>query len=126
MTEDQKTRIKEYVGKINTAISADDNELLDFVIDEVVDRVLLYLNETSLDERLERIVARVIVAVYNQTNNSKESTGVENSITSISDNGQSISYSKEVKNYLATADDGALFSGFSALLAPYRRVNVAS
>lgn len=126
MTDDQKTTIKGYVSTINTGIVSGDNDLLDFVLDEVVDRVLLYLNETALDTRLERIIARVVVSVYNQTNNNKEGSGVENSITSISDNGQSITYSKEVKNYLATADDGALFGGFSALLAPYRRVNVAS
>ena len=41
-------------------------------------------------------------------------------------NGQTISYSDKVKSYLVSTDDSELFSGFSKLLAPYRRVNVAS
>jgi hypothetical protein len=129
MSDEQRTRIIGYARTISSTIPAepegegDENPLLTFVVDEVADRILLYLNDTVLDEKLERVAAKVVVAVFNQTNNNKDATGPEQAISSMSDNGQSISYRNEVKNYLATADDGALFGGFSALLARYRKVD---
>lgn len=127
MPAEQSTRIKEYVQKINaTAAEASSEDILDFTINEVYDRVLLYLNDTSLDEALERVVARIVSGIFNQTYNSKSSTESDQAIRSISDNGQSVSFSNEVKNYLVSADDNELFAGFSKLLARYRRINVVS
>ncbi|MBR3169203.1 hypothetical protein IKF23_02065 [Candidatus Saccharibacteria bacterium] len=91
-----------------------------------MDRVLVYLNDTALDEALERIVARIVSGIFNQTINSKDSTNSDSAISSVSDNGQSVSFSNEVKNYLATTEDNELFAGFSKLLARYRRINVVS
>lgn len=125
MTDDQKTRIKGYVKKINVTASDGGNaDILDFSIDEVADRVLLYLNREELPEAIERIVARIVSGIFNQTINTASSTSADSAISSLSDNGQSISFSNEVKNYLATAEDNELFAGYSKLLAPYRRVNV--
>ncbi len=120
---EQIQRIEEYARILNHDITDDD--LLDFVINEVIDRTLLYLNDTTLEERLERVVARVVAGVFAQSAAST-SGEVEHEISSISDNGQTISYSDRVKTYLISADDTELFGGFSKLLAPYRRVNVAS
>lgn len=127
MPQEQLDRIKEYVKTIDTAAAEQSlDTLLEYVINEVVDRVLLYLNDTALDEALERVVARIVSGIFNQTINSKDSTQSDSAISSVSDNGQSVSFSNEVKNYLATAEDNELFAGFSKLLARYRRINVVS
>ena len=119
----QETRIKEYAKLLNDKI--EDGDLLDFVTLEVKDRVLVYLNDEVLDTKLERIVARIVSGVFTESLESKDGE-LEHSISSVSDNGQTISYSDKVKSYLVSTDDSELFSGFSKLLAPYRRVNVAS
>ena len=127
MTEEQKGKIIGYVKKLNdTAANPENENLLDLVVDEVGDRVLLYLNSTDLPENVERIVARIVSGIFNQSFNAKSSTNADSAISSMSDNGQSISFSNEVKNYLASADDNALFSGFADLLARYRRIDVVA
>ena len=127
MSPEQLDRIKGYVKAIDNAASdASANALLEYCINEVYDRVLLYLNDTTLDEALERVVARIVSGIFNQTTNSKTSTESDQAISSVSDNGQSVSFSNEVKNYLATTEDNELFAGFSKLLARYRRINVVS
>ena len=119
----QETRIKEYAKLLNDKI--EDGDLLDFVTLEVKDRVLVYLNDEVLDTKLERIVVRIVSGVFTESLESKDGE-LEHNISSVSDNGQTISYSDKVKSYLVSTDDSELFSGFSKLLAPYRRVNVAS
>jgi len=120
---EQETRIKNYAKLLNNRI--EDGELLDFVTLEVLDRVLVYLNDSTLDQKLERIVARIVSGVFAESQESSDGE-LSHNISSISDNGQTISYSEKVKSYLVSTDDEELFSGFSKLLAPYRRVNVAS
>ena len=120
---EQETRIKNYAKLLNSKI--EDGELLDFVTLEVLDRVLVYLNDNTLDQKLERIVARIVSGVFAESQESSDGE-LSHNISSISDNGQTISYSEKVKSYLVSTDDEELFSGFSKLLAPYRRVNVAS
>ena len=120
---EQETRIKNYAKLLNSRI--EDGELLDFVTLEVLDRVLVYLNDNTLDQKLERIVARIVSGVFAESQESSDGD-LSHNISSISDNGQTISYSEKVKSYLVSTDDEELFSGFSKLLAPYRRVNVAS
>ena len=119
----QEARIKEYAKLLNDKI--EDGDLLDFVTLEVKDRILVYLNDEVLDTKLERIVARIVSGVFTESLESKDGE-LEHNISSVSDNGQTISYSDKVKSYLVSTDDSELFSGFSKLLAPYRRVNVAS
>ena len=118
-------KIKEYLHVINPSITIEGNELLDFVIGEVIDRVQLYLNSDTIPTRLERILANIVNTGFIKASNSKSNNGeVDQVITTISDNGQSISYANEVKQYFATASDDELFSGFTALLSRYRRVKV--
>ena len=116
-------KIKEYLNIINPSI--DDDELLDFVIGLVLDRIQLYLNSEIIPSKLERIIADIVNTGYDKAKTSKSNNGkTDQAISSISDNGQSISYANEVKNYFATATDNELFSGFSGLLSRYRRVKV--
>ena len=124
MPEEQLTRIKTYATTISSTIT--DANLLDYVAKEVCERVLIYLNTDTLDESLERIVARIVSGIFNQTKTNQNSSEPDLAISSMSDNGQSVSFSENLKNYLATADDNELFSGFSKLLARYRRINVVS
>ena len=127
MPSEQLNRIKDYVKTINeTASEASMDDILTYTINEIYDRVLIYLNDTALDEALERIVARIVSGIFNQTINSKGSTQSDSAISSVSDNGQSVSFSNEIKNYLASTEDNELFAGFSKLLARYRRINVVS
>lgn len=119
----QDTRIKEYAKTLNRQI--EDGDLLDFVTSEVMDRVLIYLNDDQLDMRLERIVARIVSGIFAESTENQDGQ-ISHEISSISDNGQSISYSDKVKSYLISAEDTEIFGGFTKLLAPYRRVNVAS
>lgn len=119
----QNERIKEYAKLLNHQI--EDGDLLDFVTFEVIDRVLIYLNDSVLDTKLERIVARIVSGIFAESTENQDGQ-LAHEISGISDNGQSISYSDKVKSYLVSTDDTELFSGFAKLLAPYRRVNVAS
>lgn len=118
-------KIKEYLHIINPSITIEGNDLLNFVIGEVLDRVQLYLNSDTIPTRLERILANIVNTGLAKANASISNDGeVDQVITSISDNGQSISYANEVRQYFATATDDELFSGFAGLLSRYRRVKV--
>lgn len=117
MTDAQKITIKSYVSLFDSTIVPSD--LLDLVVDTVADRVLLYLNETVLDPRLERIVAQVVVSGYKDNGTTHDQT-----IASVEDNGQIVRYHQTAVNYFSSKDDQALFAGFEKLLAPYRRIHV--
>lgn len=123
MDEKQIANIKKYLKIINPDVK--DDELLDFVINEVLDRVQLYLNSETIPSKIERIIANIVNTGLTKALNIKNNSGeVEQVITSISDNGQSISYTNDVKKYFVAADDEELFSGFTSLLGRYRRVKV--
>lgn len=114
-----KETIKNYLEIINSKTKDMDENLIDFVIDEIIDRVELYLNTENVPEKLNRILANIV-----NTGLKKCNTDDTQVITSISDNGQSISYSNEVMRYFTTTSDEELFSGFTSLLNRYRRIKV--
>ena len=125
-------KIKEYLKLlIDNYDEIDQNNvgLLDFVIGEVIDRVLLYLNSNTIPQKLERILANVVntglTRCLKTIEKTKEGTAdVDRAISSISDNGQSISYANEVTRYFSTVSDDELFTGCVSLLSRYRRVKV--
>ena len=130
--DDIIAKIKEYLKIINKNIDTIEEKnkgLLDFAIGEVLDRVQLYLNSETIPTKLERILANIVntglkkclreVEISNEDN-----TAVDQVVTSISDNGQSISYANEVTKYFTTVSDEELFTGFTGLLSRYRRVKV--
>lgn len=124
--------VKKYLKIINKNIDDIEKEnegLVDFAIDEVLDRVQLYLNSDTIPTKLERILANIVnnglKRCLKDIEISKEdNTAVDQVVTSISDNGQSISYANEVTNYFTTVSDEELFTGFSGLLSRYRRIKV--
>lgn len=121
--------IKKYLKIINKNIDTIDKDLVDFAIDEVLDRVQLYLNSETIPTKLERILANIVNTGLKKCLkeieiSSEDNTAVDQVVTSISDNGQSISYANEVTKYFTTASDEELFTGFNGLLSRYRRVKV--
>lgn len=128
MDETQIKRIREYLKLINNDIDTIDKEnvgLIDFCIAEVGDRVSLYLNSETIPEKLERILSKIVnVGIKKSLDELKSGTTANNTIASLSDNGQSISFSNQVKKYFSMASDEELFTGFTSLLSRYRRVKV--
>ena len=124
--------IKKYLKIINKnteKIETENEGLLDFVISEVLDRVQLYLNSETIPTKLERILANIVntglkKCLKDIEISSEDNTAVDRVVTSISDNGQSISYANEVTKYFTTVSDEELFTGFTGLLSRYRRVKV--
>lgn len=124
--------IKKYLKIINKnieQIEKDNVGILDFAIGEVLDRVQLYLNSETIPTKLERILANIVNTGLKKCLkeieiSSEDNTAVDQVVTSISDNGQSISYANEVTKYFTTASDEELFTGFTGLLSRYRRVKV--
>lgn len=127
MDNEQIARIKAYIHIINPSV--EDDDLLNFCINEVGDRVQLYLNSDKVPTIIERILANIINTglkkCLKEIEISSEGTyAVDQAINSVSDNGQSISYANQVTNYFTTVSDEELFTGFSDLLSRYRRVKV--
>ena len=126
--DETKAKIKNYLEIINPNIGDIEAELVDFSIDEVIDRVLLYLNSDIIPIKTERILANIVNTGLKKCQReielSSDGNMVDHAISSISDNGQSISYANEVTKYFTTASDEELFSGFSSLLNRYRRIRV--
>ena len=125
-------KIKDYLKIINKnvdTIEKDNKGLIDFVIAEVLDRVQLYLNSEAIPTKLERILANIVntglkKCLKDVELSNEDNTAVDRVVTSISDNGQSISYANEVTRYFSTVSDDELFTGFTGLLSRYRRVKV--
>ena len=130
--DEMVARIKGYLRLINKNIDETDQDnegLINFIIGEVADRVMLYLNCDTVPQKLERILANIVntglTRCLNAIERTKEgTTDVDRAISSISDNGQSISYANEVTRYFTTSSDEELFTGFTSLLSRYRRVKV--
>ena len=121
MTPEQRERIENYVLTLDNTVTA--GAQLDLVIDLTVDRVLLFLNDVVLDERLERIVAQVVATNYHAIQSN--AGGVKETVSRIEDNGQAITYSKSAVKHFS-GDDEAVFGGFEKLLRSYRRVHVTT
>lgn len=124
MDDTQKQQIEQYAKLLNSNIPEPGDATLDFIVDEVADRVMIYLNADTVDPVLNRVLARIVVGIYNKAQAEKTTTGgSEREIKQISDNGQSVTYGDEAKNYLASATDEDIFSGFEAILKRYRRAD---
>jgi hypothetical protein len=137
--DDTKDLIIEYALILNPALE-ESEDLLDFVVSEVMDRTLIYTNraqlvaqfeedltDETLDEedyvypipvQLNRPLASVAVGVFKTV--SELPTATTGAITSISDNGQSISYGSGIASYLSSTSDSEIFSSVRELLNKFR------
>lgn len=134
-------RIKEYVLILKSDLT--DNDFLDFIIADVVDRALVYMNrdqlvvqytedledydsdddfwdhyEYPIPPRLERTLAGVIVGAYKNADSLNSATG--GAVTSVKDQGQSVSFGETIANFLRSSDDAEVFSGSLTLLDRYK------
>lgn len=127
MVEKIKTNLKIINRKIDQ-IEKNNPDLIEFVILTTIDRVELYLG-CELPEKLERILSQVVnnglkKCLKEIEISEEDDTAVDQVITSISDNGQSISFANEAIKYFTTSSDEELFTGFTSLLSRYRRIKV--
>nr|DAQ29525.1 MAG TPA: hypothetical protein [Caudoviricetes sp.] len=126
------SKLKEKLKAINIAVNnAENNALVDFLALEMADRLSLYLNldpsnKLQYDERLVSISVRVVSSLLQEAKDKVAGSSTETKIQSISDNGQTITFSNIAKNYITTASDSELFGGVANILKPYRRCNVVS
>ena len=121
--ENQVDRIKQYVSVLNSNIEQD--EVFDFNVREIIDRILNYTNRKELPVELERIIAKAIINIYKKIENEQNNNGEEEKeISSISDNGQSISFSDKVKTYMINSSDDDLFFGFLTQINRFIKVKV--
>jgi len=126
------SKLKEKLKAINIAVNnAENNALVDFLASEIADRLSLYLNldttnKLQYDERLVSISVRVVSSLLQEAKDKVAGSNTETKIQSISDNGQTITFSNVAKKYIATASDSELFGGVANILKPYRRCNVVS
>lgn len=121
--EEQIEKIKSYVEVLSPQIEQDD--VFDFNVREVVDRILNHTNRKQLPIELERITAKAIISIYKKIENDKENNGEqEKEISSISDNGQSVSYSDKVKTYMINSSDDDLFFGFISQINKFVKAKV--
>lgn len=123
------SKLKEKLKVVNSI--TENNDLVDFLSLEMADRLSLYLNldttnKLRYDERLVSISARVVSSLLQEAKDKVAGSNTETKIQSISDNGQTITFSNVAKNYIVTASDSELFGGVANILKPYRRCNVVS
>lgn len=86
-------------------------------------QVASFLGADELKTQFERVVADVVSKVFHKYKKD-QTTGPTAQIQTISDNGQSITYASEMRNYLMTASDNELFFGVIDLLKVYRKPKV--
>lgn len=123
------SKLKEKLKVVNSI--TENNDLVDFLSLEMADRLSLYLNldtdkKLQYDERLVSISVRVVSSLLQEAKDKVAGSSTETKIQSISDNGQTITFSNIAKNYIVTASDSELFGGVANILKPYRRCNVVS
>nr|DAI46438.1 MAG TPA: tail connector protein [Caudoviricetes sp.] len=125
---ERKEKIKNYLKIINPNIQVDDDIII-FSIEEVFDRLTLYLNRDDISENLDRLIGKIVNANIKKCIRDIElskNNEVDSFVTSVEDNGQKISYSSELVNYFSTKSDNEIFTGFTSLLSRYRRVKVVN
>jgi hypothetical protein len=128
-------KIKDYVLMLDESI--EDDNILDFMISETVDRALIYMNrvqliedyesgdsETSpLPEALERAIARAVLSVYKTANAQFE--GVKEA-RSVSDNGQSVTFDTTLKSYYLSLGDAQVFGDIKSVLDKFRIATIVN
>jgi hypothetical protein len=140
--------IKEYVGILDDNIAQDD--YLDLIVREVVDRVLIYTNREQLIRDYESdvvdypitdktdttetyynfwknygypippVLEKPIARVVLQTINSLEEDFKGREVKSMSDSGQSVTFGDEIQSYMASKEDSNIFMSIKYLLDKFR------
>jgi hypothetical protein len=139
--EEIKATIKEYVIQILPALEDETN--IDFIIDTVVDRFLIFTNryqlitqyeedleDANVDEdeyvlpipvECERILAQVVVQTFRTFD--LQNTATTGAVTRVKDYGQEVTYSEKIQDYF-TGSDSRVFGSSMELLENFRIPNV--
>lgn len=150
--EDVISQIKTYVLIIDSTIT--DNDLLDFVIADVVDRALIYTNRKQfvpqyeddlvtydpavsanddfwayyehypIPEELERTLASSVVGALKTI--LARNTATKGAVHSVSDHGQSVTYKDTVQSFMTSSSDTELFAGAKEMLDKFRTPTVVA
>lgn len=142
------TRIQGYVLTIYPDILADlsiSEEYLEYLVDEVIDRALVYMNREQLvvryeedlisnpdllyddfwDEydmypippRVERVLANAVVSMAKSV--LQRNTTDSNTITKVKDGMQEVTYGTELAHFYNSSSDAEVFSGSLSILKRY-------
>jgi hypothetical protein len=128
-------KIKVYVLLLDSTI--EDDDMLDFIVAETVDRALIYMNraqliedyesgdsETSpIPEVIERALARAVISVYR---GSQAQMASVKEVKSMSDNGQSVTFDTVLKSYYLSLGDAEVFSDITSVLNKFRIPSIGS
>ncbi|CAM3606594.1 hypothetical protein ERUR111494_02550 [Erysipelothrix urinaevulpis] len=106
--------IKDYVEVLDSDLSLKDKQ-----IEMILNRVKVYLNRKDVPFILASTIAEMIEEQSDMVKKNKEDT-----ISSISDNGQSISFSNKVFQSMISQTDVELFASHTAILNRFRKVGV--
>ena len=112
--EDLVQEVKGYVQVLDPSLTLDDKH-----IEIILNRVKVYLNRRDVPFVLASTIAEMIVEQSKQV--AKNENDV---ISSISDNGQSISFSNKVFQSLISQKDADLFASHTSILNRFRKVGV--
>lgn len=115
--EESKKRIKEYLIQIN-----EENKIKDFDIEELIERVLIYINRKELPKELERALARHLI--QREKDELMLASSSVGEVASMSDNGQSVTFKSISESKLIKDYDDYLLNGLEPLLDRYRTVKV--
>ncbi len=126
--EEIKQRIKGYVGTL--APDIDDDNYLDLLIDDVLNRFMIYTNrlqlldeeEDNYDEVIPKVIetslSQVVVGVHKSV---KELVDTDTSeVKSMSDGQQSVTYGEGLQQFLSSASDADIFMSVKGLLDKFR------
>lgn len=115
--EESKKRIKEYLIQIN-----EENKIKDFDIEELIERVLIYINRKELPKELERALAKHLI--QKEKDELMLTSSNVGEVASMSDNGQSVTFKSISESKLIKDYDDYLLNGLEPLLDKYRTVKV--
>ena len=119
--------IKSYIALIDPDLLEVEDKL-DFYIEDVVDRVLVYTNRQQLiDEgvdlaevipaRIRKGIASMVSQFYRTMQSSIEGS---KEVTSVADHGQKVSFSNEIRSSFIGTEDKEIFGSFASTLNNFR------
>ncbi|QIK57772.1 hypothetical protein G7059_07930 [Erysipelothrix sp. HDW6A] len=106
--------IKDYIKVLDSDLNLEEKQ-----IELILNRVKVYLNRVDIPFILSGTIAEMIVE---QSKQQKKNDG--DVISSISDNGQSISFSNTVFQSMISQTDAELFGSHTVILNRFRKVGV--
>lgn len=140
-------RIKDYAIQLNSTLGETANEeLLDFVVNDVVERAMIFMNRDKkvvqyeedletypmddtdndaywscysypIPPKLERTLAGIVLGSFRTIKARNQAT--MGKVTSVSDHGQEVRFSDKQDSFLNSNDDSDIFSGSETLLRRY-------